>query len=390
MLSKEHKSLIWFVLIAIALTLVALWLGNWFAASGPTRSVAKPGQIVFISDQMGSYDVWMMNEDGSEAKRLAAHPGDERETVFAPGGDWIYFTSEFGTKELQLGRMRPSGRASGKFMATGESQSSLSVSSGWKKIGYVSNSQVFVSDLDGRNPERILPSHADESLDMNQLRVTEGDPPPLRRYSLAYLSPVQGWVAAISQGYDDQRAYLATDEEQPTATLLDPDGRAVVAQEVSMAWSHDGKLLAMAATGPPGKTYIAIYDPTTINASGPMPFLTPSQSLLSAAADTIGLRGVAWSADGSFLVFERIKYLPDGSRIPDGIWKLNIESGKTVLMVKGDVTRPLFSPDGKYMLYQSGTDLMRLSLADNKTLNLTKGKGLNRYASWSPVTARAE
>lgn len=388
MLSKEHKSLIWFVIIAIVITVLALWLGNWFAQSGPTRAVAAPGQIAFISDRMGSSDVWIMNEDGTGARRLAAHPGEERETVFAPGGDWIYFTSEFGTRELQLGRMRPNGKASGKFMATGESQSSLSASAGWRKVGYVSNSQVFTSDFDSRDPHRIMPSHGDEALNVEQLRQLAGDPPPMRRYSSAILSPAGTWAVAISQGYDDQRLYMHSGQDEPTATLLDPDGSPLVSQEVSVAWSADGKQLVVSATGPPGKTFMAVYEPETINTDGVLPFLTPSRVLFSDTAGKFGVRGAAWSRDGSFVAFERIKYLPDGSRVSDGIWKIGMDSSNAVLMIKGDVTRPLFSPDGRYMLYQSGQDLVRYSLQDGKTLNLTGGKGLNRYACWSPVTSQ--
>jgi Tol biopolymer transport system component len=52
------------------------------------------------------------------------------------------------------------------------------------------------------------------------------------------------------------------------------------------------------------------------------------------------------------------------------------------------VTNPLFSPDGRFLLYQSGNDLMRYDWKTGEVLNLTGGKGLNRYASWSPVLKR--
>lgn len=384
-MNRERRSLIVFICLALALVVGAFWIGDWMATGGPTKVLAKPGQIAFISDRAGASQVWMMNEDGSEPRRLNSRQGEVRETVFSPEGDWVYFTGQLETEEFQIGKVRPNGKALGRLLATSGAQTVLSVSRGAKSICYVSNTQVFRCSPTGTDPEKVLPSHGDEGLDPLSLRSADEDPPPMRRYSIALINPTNSWIAAISQGYDNQRPYLSLGPQSVTASLADSAGRKVIAEECGLAWSADGKKLALTSSGSPGTTFLAVYEPDPNNMPPGVPVLRPARTLLQSDDNAFGIRNPAWSADGKTIVFERIDEAADGSRAVSGLMSVPADGGVPKVLVKGQATNPKFSPDGRFMLYQLGNDLMRYEWKTGKTLNLTKGQGLNRYASWSPV-----
>lgn len=50
--------------------------------------------IVFFSDRTGSYNIWIMNADGSSQHALTQGPGDDRRPSWSPDGKWIVFDSE--------------------------------------------------------------------------------------------------------------------------------------------------------------------------------------------------------------------------------------------------------------------------------------------------------
>lgn len=382
-MNTERRSLIIFVVVALGLVIAAVWIGQYIASGRISYVQAEAGQIAFISDRDGTAEVWIMDEDGSNPKRLVTREGDERETAFSPEGDWVYYTGQFEGEEYQIGRVRPNGAKDDRLLGIVEGQSHISVSEGAKKICYISNTQVFTANIDGSNPHKMMPSHGDEEL--GQAGGTE-DLPMLRRYSRAKISPTSNTIAAISQGYDNQRTYVSTGIDATTITLFGPDAQPVVAEECSLAWAADGERLAMSASGPPGATYLAIYEPGVVEeADGQIPALGPTVLLLHSEDAAFGIRNIDWSPDGETIVFERISYLEDGDRRPDGIWVVPAGGGPPERIIEGTATNAKFSPDSRFILYQSGPDLMRYEVATGDTLNLTKGKGLNRYASWSPV-----
>ena len=56
-------------------------------------------QIVFFSDRTGSYNIWIMNADGSSQRPLTQGPGDDRRPSWSPDGKWIAFDSERSGEE---------------------------------------------------------------------------------------------------------------------------------------------------------------------------------------------------------------------------------------------------------------------------------------------------
>jgi Tol biopolymer transport system component len=66
------------------------------------------GRIVFESNRAGSHDIWVMNADGSDVRRLTDHPALDETPVFSPDGERIVFASE-REGELDVFSMRPDG-----------------------------------------------------------------------------------------------------------------------------------------------------------------------------------------------------------------------------------------------------------------------------------------
>ncbi len=51
-------------------------------------------QIVFFSNRAGTYDIWIMNADGSSQRPLTQGPADDRRPSWSPDGKWIVFDSD--------------------------------------------------------------------------------------------------------------------------------------------------------------------------------------------------------------------------------------------------------------------------------------------------------
>jgi Tol biopolymer transport system component len=51
-------------------------------------------RISFISSRGGSFDLWMMNADGSNVQRLTDHPAADYDPIWAPDGQSLIFSSE--------------------------------------------------------------------------------------------------------------------------------------------------------------------------------------------------------------------------------------------------------------------------------------------------------
>jgi TolB protein len=64
-------------------------LGN-----GVTRTASSPSQIAFSSNRLGNqYDIYVINDDGSQVTNLTNHAGNDMKPAWSPDGKKIAFQS---------------------------------------------------------------------------------------------------------------------------------------------------------------------------------------------------------------------------------------------------------------------------------------------------------
>jgi TolB protein len=131
----------------------------------PTQRLRATGQIAFTSNRSGTFEIYVMNADGSNVRRLtdsAANDGQYGLT-WTRDGKQIVFSSDRGTKDtFQLFIMDGDG-ANVSLLA--ESACCYpSYSPDGKKIAYASRVngewEIFVADANGSNPVNLTNSKA--------------------------------------------------------------------------------------------------------------------------------------------------------------------------------------------------------------------------------------
>jgi TolB protein len=117
------------------------------------------GQIVFASDRGGRPQLYLMNADGTGARRISFGDGMYSTPVWSPRGDLIAFTKQSG-EGFSIGVMRPDGSGE-RLLTTGF----LNEGPTWAPNGRVlmffrqdagsGGPKLFTIDLTGRNEQAI-------------------------------------------------------------------------------------------------------------------------------------------------------------------------------------------------------------------------------------------
>lgn len=143
--------------------------GNGSIDTSP--SYAPDGHaIVFTSDRGGSQQIYTMNGDGGDVKRISFGQGNYSTPVWSPRGDLIAFTKQYGG-QFFIGVMKPDG--SGERLLT---QSWLDEGPSWSPNGRVivfsrespggaagNRSRLFSVDITGRNLREVqTPTNASD------------------------------------------------------------------------------------------------------------------------------------------------------------------------------------------------------------------------------------
>src|SRR5436305_386866 len=129
--------------------------------------VGKPGialsEIAFSSDRTGNKEIYVMDYDGENQRRITGHRSTSLSPAWSPNGESIAYTSFFNgppalyLADLGSGRKRP-------MITSGSLNTSPSFAPDGRHIAFArsldGNVEIFTADLDGGNLRRLTNSPA--------------------------------------------------------------------------------------------------------------------------------------------------------------------------------------------------------------------------------------
>lgn len=230
---------------------------NIQAAPSPDRT-----RVALSSNRGGSFDLWVMDADGRNLRRLTVDPGTEGEPVWTPDGARVIYTSTPKTGLPQLASIRLDGTDNRALTTAPGGNWLADVSPDGSKIAFVStregNSKIFEMALDGSGPHR----------------VTRGSD----RESHPRFLPNGDLVYTVEKGGGSRVQRLAGDK---AATVLEID-QPVLALDVSRDGGRVAYSAGKIAEGGKGKTRIVLMLRPLAAGSTPTPVpLRPGEQILS-------------------------------------------------------------------------------------------------------------
>ncbi len=185
---------------------------NLDAAYSPDRT-----RIAFSSNRSGSFDVWLMNADGSALTRLTTESGDETEPSWTPDGTHILYTASHDG-QTQIATIGVDGSDARELTSTPGGNVSPAVSPDGRVIAFASaragNYEIFEMGIDGSGVRRIT---ATPQRDQSPQFFPNGD--------LLYASDRPKGGTQIIRQSGTSRKVLAETEDAVLALSLSPDGR---------------------------------------------------------------------------------------------------------------------------------------------------------------------
>jgi len=139
-----------------------------FKGSNSAPSWAPDGRrlAVVLTKDGGQSQIYTLNADGSNVRRLMSSPGIDTEPVWSPDGQWIYFTSDRGGSP-QIYRVPSSGGNAQRVTFEGSYNVTPRVSPDGKYLAFIArnggNYQVASMDLSNRQLTVLTDSSRDES-----------------------------------------------------------------------------------------------------------------------------------------------------------------------------------------------------------------------------------
>jgi Tol biopolymer transport system component len=299
--------------------------GASLAAQEPT---AKPKyHVAFASLGPLNLDVYIADADGSNAKPLLPHPGQDYNASFSPDGRWIVFTSTRGGGAADVYRVRPDGTELERITDNPAFDDQAAVSPDGRAMAFVSDrsgqADIWLLDMKTRKLQNLTAANP---------KVAGGNFRPA-------WSPNGKWIAFTSErdspkgkhglftsifvmradGTDLRR--LTEPKTISGCPSWSPDGRQLVYYETTVEESE--KIVSVRQPG--GTTQIATVDVAT----GERQILTSG-------------KGEKWFP--RWLQRDRIAYVRSGSDA--GLAFIDGSAGTA-----GEFRAPSWSPDGKRMVF---------------------------------------
>lgn len=188
---------------------------NLHASYSPDRT-----RIVFSSNRSGTFDIWVMDADGSALTRVTSGPGAETEPVWTPDGKRIVYTASTGG-QTQIASIGVDGSDPQTLTDTPGGNISPAVSPDGRIIAFASgrggNYEIFEMGIDGTNVRRITATPQREQAPQF---FSNGD--------LLYATDrPKGGSRIVKQSGTTLKALAETDDAV-LALALSPDGRRYI------------------------------------------------------------------------------------------------------------------------------------------------------------------
>jgi len=179
-------------------------------------------------------DIYRVDRDGKNAKRLTNNPEGNFEPAISPSGDAIVFVSS-RDRVAELYRMRPDGSEQARLTHTPRDEWGARFSPDGKLL-------AFVSDREGADRIWLMPL----SGETEARRLTQMRPAPRIVEEKPTWSPTGKRIAYVLRGPDMPSRVMLVDMSDGSQTTIEPPDPAGKVNEPS--FSPDGKYLAVTIT----------------------------------------------------------------------------------------------------------------------------------------------
>ena len=327
--NPELKGILFILSVALVLgVLLAAMSGKLEQWGLPWFTGAKVvDKIVFVSDRAGTNEIYMMNLDGSDQQQLTRNARVLSAPAMSPSGNRIAFVGMCGSVS-QVMAVGVGGGTPYALTSSSGSKRRPGYSPDGKKLSYIEAGRVYVAELNGSNPDPVLPTH-------QEMMSAMGDPMgrgSIPLYSTYAWGPDSESIAGVSSQDRLTDALIYLPKLESEAQRLTPAGP--VMQVTGVSWAAEKPILA-ASLAIDKQAVLIVFDPSQ---KQPVPIL---------ALSLVRFGAPAVSPDGSVVV---VPVESSSKKQSVGLLKIDLQSRRAGMLVKGLFENPVFSPNGDTIL----------------------------------------
>lgn len=394
---RKRRRLSPWIVIPGLLLLFGVLLYALLVAPHRRRFVPTVGEIVFVSDQgtPGHPHLWISNADGSGARRLTRSRDDETAPTWSPDGSQVAYLAGRAGGDPQIFAIDADGQNPVQITHSGGGKSEPQFApSDNALIGYLSGGALSLADVTTGQTSRVLPTVNEDS--RTQTADTSSQPAAIVNFA---------WTPAKDRA---QQGLAATEDVNGTQALVvlptlggnardtrdDAPGSPplAAANALTLGWSPDGALLAVALLGvaglPAGQqaSAVTLFDGQG-NSSGQRPL-----AIVSSASS--GPQDPVFTPDGTRIVFELYQGSDLAHQRVVGLFSVPVDgSAPPRPIIAGPVQDAKFSADGQSLYFlrgrpDGGHDLCRAAADGSGIVRLSDGRADVTSVAVSPQTAR--